>query len=394
ALKDAERAVLRNPRYLNNYGVYIAVPGGLPDSALNIRFRLERDVADKARRFNPELPHSTRCFINTHYFAAALDRMDEWYALLDSMHVGLPPDCAREAALFESIAAGEWARVDSMVEHGPGDWRWPTQVETALLQMVPLRGGIRAAHTVPLLKHPETRALRPDSSALSNVSHLLLEVAYGLPLEEAPEETFGTHGEPRELAGRGRYEVTDYVLYGVRESLLGDTLEAQRVARRLRAMRDTATSRTFEGAFEPWFVLLEVGPAFQRGDWRRVVRSLSPMAARIHEPLVGHLGGDDYLLWWLLAEAHVRLGEPRWAIQHLESILNRPRARTDNWMIQGFIHPAARFKLAGLYAEMGNDGEARQQYRTFLDTFTDPEPEFRGMVHQAAAYLSGEVPVT
>lgn len=388
ALEEAERAVIRDPRFLNNYGVYTAAPGGLPDSALNTRFRLEREVAEKARRFDPDLPYEARCFINTHYMAAALDRMDEFYGLLESMDIGLPPDCGREVALFESLAAGEWDRVDSMVQHGPGDWRWPTAVEAALLQMVPLRGRVRAAHTRPSIKRPETRALRPDSSDFGKIAHLLLQLAYDLPLEEAPGETFISRGVPRELAGRGRDEVTDFVLYGVRESLLGDTLEARRVGQRLRVMRDSATSRTFEGAFGPWFTLLETGPAFQRGDWPAVLDILGPMAARIHEPRVGYLPGDDYLLWWLLAEAHLRLEDPHSAIGYLESILQRPRSRRDNWMLQGYIHPAARFKLAGLYAEAGDTGRARHHYRVFLDTFTDPEPDFAWMVEEARRGLA------
>lgn len=394
ALEEAEAAVIRNPRYLNNYSVYTAFPGGLPDSALNIRFRLEGEGAAKARRFDPDLSYEARCFINTQHLAAALDRMDEFHALLDSMNMRVPPACSREMDLFESLADGAWDRADSLVEHSPGDWPWPTVVEVALLQMVPLRGRIRAAHAMPVLNQPETRAFRPDSSGLANVAHLLLQVAYHLPLEEAPEETFQGRGEPKALEGRGWNEVTDYVLYGVRESILGDTVEARRVARRLEAMRDTATSRTFERAFEPWFSLMEVGPAYRRGDWDAVIATLEPMEARIHEPRVGHLAGDDYLIWWLLAEAHENRGQLRDGIQYLESILERPRFRRDNWLIQGFIHPAARFKLAGLHARIGEVGEARKHYRIFLETFTDPDPEFQWMVTEARAAVEGEISAT
>jgi tetratricopeptide (TPR) repeat protein len=383
ALEEAERAVIRDPRYLNNYAVYTAVPGGLPDSALNIRFRLEREGAEKARRFDPDRPYAARCFINTHYWAAALDRMDEWLSLLDSLNIELPPDCGREAALFESLAEGAWARVDGMVRDGPGDWRWPTAVEVALLQMTPLRGRIRAAHSVPALERSETRSFLPNSGAFGNIAHLLLQVAYDLSLEEAPEEPFGSRGRPGELEGRRRDEVTHFVINGVRESLLGDTLAAEGVVRRLRVLRDSSTSRTFEGAFGPWFALLEAGPAYQRGDWPGVIRILGPMATRIHDPQVGLSGGDDYLLWWVLAEAHAGSDDPRSAIRHLQAILERPRFRTVNWMLQGFIHPAARFKLARLCAQVGDLQAARDHYRVFLATFTDPDPEFRWMVEEA-----------
>jgi hypothetical protein len=374
--------------YLNNYAVYTAFQGGLPDSALNIRFRIERDLVENARRFNPATSYFTRCFINTHYWAAALDRVDEWLALLDSLKIDMPPDCGREVALFESLAAGEWDRADSMVRHGPGDWRWPTQVGTALLQMIPLRGRIHAAHRGPSLEGVVTRALAPDAGGHSNIAHLVLQLAYGLPLEEAPEETFARRGVPKELEGRGTDAVVEYVLYGVRESLLGDTVEARRVADRLQAMGDSATSRAFEESFEPWFVLMEVGPAFQRGDWPAVIETLGPMETRIHDPRVGQLEGDAYLIWWLLAEAHVQLGEPRSAIPFLESTLERPRSRVKDWMLQGYIHPAARFKLAGLFDQVGDAERAREHYRIFLDTFTDPDPDFEWMVEQARGRLA------
>lgn len=383
ALEEAEEAVLRDPRFLNNYSVYTAVPGGLPDSALNIRFRLEKEGAEKARQFNPDLLYEARCFINTHYMAAALDRMDEFYALLDSMDIVLPPDCGREVALFESLAAAEWDRADSLVQHGPGDWRWPTLVEVALLQMVPLRGRIGASYGVPSLSAPQTKALRPDSTRLTRIAPLLLQVAYGLPPEKNPGASDpGPEGSVA-LEDRSRNAVTDFVLHGVTESLAGDTLEARRVASRLRAMRDSATSLTFERAFAPWFTLIEVGPAFQRGDWPTVLETLAPMEARIHQPKIGHLPGDDYLLWWLMAEAEVQVGETRSAVRHLEAILERPRFRRDNWLIQGFIRPAARFKLAGLYRDLGETDWAREHHRIFLDTFTQPEPEFRWMVEEA-----------
>jgi DNA-binding SARP family transcriptional activator len=382
ALEEAERAVRRDPRYLSNYSVYLSLPGGLPDSALAIRLRLERERVEAARSFDPDARYVTPCFVGSHYLAAALDRVDDWRTLMDSLDIEVPPGCSREVALFETVAAGEWDRVDSMVTHGPGDWPWPTAVETALLQMAPLRGRIRDGGRMPSLQHAETKALRPDHYGFSNIAHLVLQVAYGLSPGEAAEETFAG-GVPRELERRGRDEVTDYVLYGVRESLLGDTLESKRVSRRLRAMRDSATSRTFERGFEPWFALLDVGPAFRRGDWQVVVETLEPGAERIHEPGVGSLAGDDYLVWWLLAEAHVRLGRPDAAIPHLESILERPRFRLRGWMLQGYIQPAARFELARLHAQIGDARKSEEHYRAFLDLFTDPDPEFAWMVEEA-----------
>jgi hypothetical protein len=390
ALAEGEAAVLRNPQslnnwpHLNNYAVFLATIAGLGDSAAAIGFRQEVESANYERRFQPDRPYEARCWINTHLWAVSFDRLNEWRAIMDSVDIRLPPDCAREMALLESLAGAEWARADSLVRYGPGDWRWPTLVENALLQLTPLRGGIRAAHVPPSPWGSDNMVgLGGTTDLRTNIGHLLLELAYDLPLAETPEETFARRGAPRELESRGRRAVTDYVLYGVRESLLGDTAEAKRVTRRLQAMRDSATSRTFEGAFAPWFALLDAGPAYQRGDWSRVLEILEPMAARIHEPRVGSLPGDDYLIWWLLADAHAGLGNTRAAIENLEHIFERPRHRIGNWRLHGYIRPAARFRLAGLYADSGESDRARVHYRIFLDTFTDPEPEFRWMVDEA-----------
>ena len=381
ALEEADRAVRRDPDYLNNYAVYLAFEAGLPDSAVDIRFTVERRRAERARRFDDSAPLSTYCWINTHYWANAADRTHEWLALLDSLGIELPVDCGREVALFERLAAGEWDRAEEMLRPDPGDWRWPDAVETASRQLDPLRGRIFAAHRMPPPVNAEKKTWARGQ--WSNVSNLLLEVAYGVPPEEPSEGRAGGMEGQRRLEGRGRDVVVDFVLHGVREALLGDTVEALRVARHLQAMRDSATSRTFEGAFAPWFVLLEAGPAFQRGDWPVVMETLGPMATRVLEPGVGFLAGDAYLVWWLMASAHQEVGQPASAIPYLESILRRPTHGIQDWTLQGYIHPAARFKLAGLYADVGNPGKAREHYRIFLDTFTDPDPDFRWMVEEA-----------
>lgn len=381
ALSEAERAVIRNPGFLNNYAVYTAFEAGRPDSALDMRFALEKEWAENARRFDPTGPHSTSCFINTHYWAAGLDRVDEWLFLLDSLQIDLPPDCAREVALFETLAAAEWDDSEAMLQTGAGDWRWPTAVGAASRQLVPLRGGVVRAYGTA---SPENAEKKVESrNRWSDVSHLLLEVAYPFLFESASNKTFGSAQLPQKLEGRGKGAVTGFVLHGVREALVGDTLEAQNAVRQLQAMRDSATSRTFEGAFEPWFLLMEVGPALRRGDWPLVIDRLEAMAARIHEPGVGFLAGDAYLCWWLLAEAYVRNGQEASAIPHLMSILRRPTTRIQDWTLQGYIHPAARLKLAGLLAGVGNVAEAREHYRIFLDHFNDPDPDVEWMVERA-----------
>jgi hypothetical protein len=380
-LDSARLAVLRDPDWLNNYAVYTAYEAGRPDSAVNMLFAQQRQRSENARRFDSSASLTSNCWINTHYWAVAVDRTDEWLNLLDSLKTDLPPDCAREVALFESLAAGEWTAAEDLMQANPQGWRWPQAVGAASRQLDPLRGHIHRAHGMPDPENAEKGAATRGQWAA--IARLLLEVAYGIPPNPTGRGAPAGAGAPRGLEGRGREEVEAYVIHGVRQALVGDTTEAIRVAGRLQAMRDSATSRTFEAAFEPWFALMEVGPAFRRGDWASVTGRLEPLAARIREPGVGFMAGDAYLVWWMLAEAHQKSGQTARAIPYLELILRRPTFGVQDWSLQGFIHPAARFKLAGLYANVGNPEKAREHYRIFLDTFTDPDPDFRWMVEGA-----------
>ena len=241
------------------------------------------------------------------------------------------------------------------------------------------------AHGMPDPENPEKGSA--TRGQWFSIAQLLLEVAYGIPPDRLQEDVQAGAEFPRELNGRGREEVEAFVVHGVREALAGDTAEARRVLRRLEALRDEGTSRTFEAAFEPWFALMDAGPAFRRGDWASVVQRLEPLGARIQDPGVGFMAGDAYLIWWMLAEAHQRSGHTALAIPYLELLLRRPTFGLQDWSLQGFIHPAARYKLAGLYGDVGNPEKAREHYRIFLATFTDPDPDLRWMVEEAGRAL-------
>ena len=177
------------------------------------------------------------------------------------------------------------------------------------------------------------------------------------------------------------------VFHAVGESLVGDTLAAQRMAQRLTAMRDSATSQTFERAFGPWFALLDVGPASRRRDWEFVVARLEPVADALRSGAGGFIGGDTFLTWWILSQGYAETGHPESAISALESLLGQPRHRIFDWTLQGFIRPAARMRLARLYADTGQGALAQAHYAAFLATFTDPDPEVRWMVDEAQAAL-------
>lgn len=376
ALSEAERAVLRDPEWIGNYAQRVATVAGYPDSALDMSLRIRAQRVSDARWFEPDATYTESCYVNPLYWAVGLDRVHELRAFFDSLEVVLPGDCDRELALYESLAAADWSRADSLRAVGQQAWRWPRVVDVVLRQLEPLHGRIEEAYRRP--EPPSAEKNTASHGSWTQVSRLLLEVVYGVPASDSlPERA------PPVLEGRGRVQVTGYVLYGVREALVGDTVASQRVVARLRAMRDTGTSRTFERAFSPWFILMDVGPVWRRGDWRSVIARLEPLAARIGNPGVGFVAGDQYLVGWLLADAYVHEGDLTSAIAHLEVLLQRPTARPQDWTLQGFVHPAVRFALGGLYTRVGAKTHAEKEYRAFLETFTDPDPDFAWMVDEA-----------
>jgi len=382
ALRDAGRAVLQDRTWIGYYALRMAHEAGLPDSAWSIYVEQERRGAADARRFDRERPYSIPCNSHELIWSVSLDRTAEWMTLLDSLQAEIPTDCGRDLAFYESQANGDWDLADSVLAANQGGWRWPARVEWTARQLPAVRGRIGAAHE--LLGPNDDDPFGVDQTQRTRLSHLFLDLVFGLPPHELAEDL-----QPMELRGRGKFPVVDFILHGVNQGLLGDTLRSQRVVRRLEAMRDSSTSRTFERSFEPWFVLLDAAPAYRRNDWPYIISQLEPMVGRIHEPGVGgYLPGSAYLSWWLLAEAHHHLGQSLSAISYLEAFFQRPRARLDDWTFHGFFRPTARLKLGRLYAEVNDAERAREHYQAFLDTFTDPDPEYEWMVEQAREGLA------
>lgn len=381
ALEEAERAILRDRTWAGYYAMRIGSEGSLPDSALNLYLRGETRTAEAARRFDPARPHQTSCHTNHLTWTVSLNRVEEWLALLDSLQVGVPADCSRDLAFYQAQAEGDWDLADSLYAAAQGPWRWPARVEWTALQLSAVRGRVNDIHG-RMTPSPED-PFGISQTQRTRLSHLFLDLVFELPPHALPAGR-----EPMELQGRGKFPVIDFLLYGIREGFLGDTIQSQRVAGRLEAMRDTATSATFERNFETWFALLDAAPAHRRGDWVSVVNQLEPALARIHEPgYNGYLPGAAYLSWWVLAEAHENLRRRETAISFLETYFPRPVHRIDDWAFHGYFRPMANLKLGRLYSEIGEAREAANHYREFLNTFRDPDPELEWMVEEARSGL-------
>lgn len=382
AFEEAEEAIERDPTWSDYYALRLGHEGALPDSGWSIFMRSEGSGAQVARRFDPDHPYYSACHSNYLKWAVSLNRSEEWLTVLDSLGGKLPEDCARDLSFYETLAEGEWNRADSLLREHPDGWRWPNGVEWTSRQLHAIRGRVNEAHG--LLSPAPGDPFGLTQSQRTRLSHLFLDLVFHLPHHEP-----GPGDTPMELEGRGKFPVVDFLLYGAREGLMGDTVDAKRVVARLQAMRDTATSRTFERNFGPWFTLLNAAPAFRRGDWGTVVEELEPMAASVRDPGVGgYLPGAAYLAWWLLAEAHTGLGDSSSAISCLEAFFPRPVHRLDDWAFHGFFRPSARLGLGRLYAEMGEGERARAHLHAFLDTFTDPDLEYEWMVEKAREILN------
>jgi hypothetical protein len=273
------------------------------------------------------------------------------------------------------MARGEWNRADSLreplLDALSVDRRFANTtgaVNNLALQLDAVRGRIG--------KHYRDRLERGVEREM-----LILELVYGLP-SPVPDEP------GLELTSRSFADVWAFTLHGTRTALVGDTLESARVLQRLQALRDSVTSERFKRAFEPWFVLMEAGPAYQARDWPRLIRVLELLEARFREPGYGISRGDTYLVWWLLARAYEEVGRRDDAILVLEEIVGLPRYRGADRLIHGLPWPAAQLRLGHLSSELGDTARAAEHYQTFLSTFTDPEPEFRWMVEEAEAGLA------
>ena len=326
---------------------------GFVDSAFNIEKHLLADSVRRVRALDPSRSFEW-CWHNTWEYAASTARVMEWRGFLDSLGVITPPSCAPRYEQWTSLAAGDWDRAESV----------QPQLAYLSFPLDVVRGRIAAAREAP-------------TAETWGVPTLILELVYGIqgPIDDV------------ELTGREWGPVHDYARYGLRSALLGDTSEAKRVQARLRALRDSATSDRFEGAYGPWFALMEAGPAVRREDWTAVIDVLGPWAERARKPGYGLYwreafinGGHSYLTWWLLAEAYTQLGRLDSAIVHLESVVGPPLI---DWYYYGVPYPAAHFKLGQLYAQKADREQALQHYSAFLDTFTDPDPEYVWMVTEA-----------
>jgi hypothetical protein len=119
------------------------------------------------------------------------------------------------------------------------------------------------------------------------------------------------------------------------------------------------------------------------GDWARVVDAIGSLATE---------GGRatsiaNHLMRWLTAEAYEGLNRPDSAAAFFELVVTPARMTWEELLLIGLPHSFAHRRLARLYTQMEQYNRAAEHWLTFLDTFTEPDPEYEWMVDEARREL-------
>jgi tetratricopeptide (TPR) repeat protein len=184
------------------------------------------------------------------------------------------------------------------------------------------------------------------------------------------------------------------------ERLQADTTEEARVLSGLWAaeLGDTAFARSYLeelpvpefGEFAPsthqeaTVAALHARVAGRRLDWEEAVRLLAPVTGdRTPRGQLAH----TQLLNWVVAEAYEELGHLDSAVKLYSGIADGYRFVFDEVNGFGLTYSFAHREAALLYGQLGQDAEAIEHWRAFLDAFTDPDPEFEWMMEEARVEL-------
>jgi tetratricopeptide (TPR) repeat protein len=328
----------------------------------NIKAVVEEFVRQN-RRFDPERRLATDgnpAWRNLVRLAIATGRVPEYNGLLDSLRV----EVSEYSALMKNLDSNDWDRADSIRNSAPDIWTTHTNKRTAVAVLDAVRGRIRQS-----AEHWESfRSFRVSPDRV----RLMYTVLYGTPGIDNPVA----------LTDRGLDAVEAYVAHGVREAILGDTVEAKAVRAGMEAARNAATSELFEAAFEPMFALLDAGITMRRGEWIEATGILEPISGRLGEPGYGFIS-DRFLVRWILAEAYAQLGSMDSSIEELNAVLLE-RSFDPLFVL---VYPPAHFKLGQLHAQVGDSERAMNHFRLFLEVFIDPDQEYAWMVEEAQAEL-------
>jgi tetratricopeptide (TPR) repeat protein len=357
-------------RQIDQYGPSEVSVGWLAVSLSDLG-RLEEAVAlmEELERSPPPFGLEAAIYVNTAEYLAALGRHDDARRQLPY----LARELAAYAGMFNANAEGEWDRADSLAEvilHDSENPRWRWHARFTVASSAAARGRVQAA-TGQLREVIASDQARHRAEGDRRAYHLImvLVVASGQSLDRTALRTIRGDTTP---GGRS--------LTALWAAALGDTALAQR---ELASVRALAADRRNELAGE--LVLCDAWLAEQRGD-RAVAIDLLRAGA---EPGTFFGPPVNQLTRWTLAATFERQGQ-------LDSAAAR-FARLAQWIpssdldrgLRGLTHSFVNFRLGRLYTQLGKNDEAKQHYATFLESFTQPDPEYAWMVTEARAKLEG-----
>lgn len=184
-------------------------------------------------------------------------------------------------------------------------------------------------------------------------------------------------GDPLALLARGVFAAE------------GDAAELDRVLAEVDARRDESAAAGDSTEARRWShfgAALAGYAAWSAGDRKAGLAAVE--AARPHiTGWPGRASGGwaepaSLLRWWL-GEAHAEAGHPREAAAHFRALGRRPT----------LLRVHARYRLAGIYEELGQLPEARRAYQDVIEVWGEADPELQAAVEDARrrlATLSGE----
>jgi tetratricopeptide (TPR) repeat protein len=358
-------------RHVNLYGPSEWGLGMLAD-ALASMGRMEEaiSVAEELERSPPPFGFQSVVYANHVRWLAALGRIDE--ASEEARHLS-GAGATRMGARI-AVQAGDWAKADSLATILLRDSDEPRR------QILPLE----VLASVSATRGQVGRAMDQLRQAANTDGTELREPAqraYGAMLILAVVS--GATLAPRELRGIRADAAPGGTLVALWLAASGDTARAWKQLSAVRAL--PADQRT---RFDTALVLCEAWLVGARGHTTTVVSLLRPVVNGRHvwDPPV------NQLMRWTLAQAFDRTGQPDSAAAWLERIAQwggqvwGGEYGGDN-ELRGFSYSFVHFRLGRLLMQLGKDDEAKQHYATFLESFTQPDPEYAWMVTEARAKL-------
>ncbi len=304
---------------------------------------------------------------NHAYHLLRAGRLEEAHRHIDSLR-GTMHDRLLFELLFTRL---DWSRADSVSAALQDDLTarpdGRAQATAARAAVSAVRGRVQSAESL-LAVAIASGMERPQ---WFEGYQLLASVAAGRPVPELSE------GSARDTT------VVGLVHRGLRAAMAGDTSLASAYLERVRqhSARELARLGSAPTVVSAW--IAAVG-----GRWEAVTQLAAPTASWVwpHNNRARlYYGG---IVQWVLGEAYEQLSRPDSAIVYFERLVAPTAGKYSGRMYTvGFTYSFAQRRLAKLYAELGDDQRAEEHWLTFLETFTDPDPEYEWMVEEARAEL-------